>query len=305
MSNLAQHPDGLTENAKPAEGMEKTFSPMQLALRRFRQNKLAMAAAIVLVLIVLICFFGPLLYTVSPDSVDPRNYRQPPNGAHWLGTDSAGRDVLARLMAGGRISLAISLIAALISTVIGIVLGVVAGYYRGWVDALLTRTAEVFQSFPILIIIIVVVAFLGASLPLLIISLGLLQWTQSFRVIRGVTLSLRGQDSIQAVEGLGGTAFHILLKHMVPAVLPHATVAFTILTAGVIMTEAGLSFLGLGVPPPTPTWGSMLSEAQSLRILESMPWMWLPPGIALAAVVMAVNFIGDGLRDAVDPRQSR
>ncbi len=305
MSQLAQKVVAPEPEVGKHELTENTYSPHQLAWRRYRRNKIAMAAAVILVLLVLICFLGPFLYTVSPDSVDPRNYRKPPNLAHWFGTDSAGRDVLARLMAGGRISLAISLSAALISTVIGILLGVIAGYYRGWIDSVLTRTAEVFQSFPILIIIIVVVAFLGASLPLLIISLGLLQWTQSFRVVRGVTLSLREQDSIQAVEGLGGTTFHILARHMVPAVLPHATVAFTILTAGVIMTEAGLSFLGLGVPPPTPTWGSMLSEAQSLRILESMPWMWLPPGIALATVVMAVNFIGDGLRDAVDPRQSR
>lgn len=305
MSELAQKVAPAANQPGAHELTEKTYSPSQLAWRRFRRNKLAMTAVVVLTLLMLVCFLGPFLYTVSPDAVDPRNYRQPPNAAHWLGTDSAGRDVLSRLMAGGRISLMISLSAAMISTVIGIILGVIAGYYRGWVDAFLTRTAEVFQSFPILIIIIVVVAFLGASLVLLIVSLGLLQWTQSFRVVRGVTLSLREQDSIQAVEGLGGTVLHVLTRHMVPAVLPHATVAFTILTAGVIMTEAGLSFLGLGVPPPTATWGSMLAEAQSLRILESMPWMWLPPGIALATVVMAVNFIGDGLRDAVDPRQGR
>jgi peptide/nickel transport system permease protein len=287
------------------DDQDSSLSPAQLAWRRFRRNKMAMGAAIILLLLVLMSVVGPLLYKVSPDLVDPRNFRQAPNAAHALGTDSAGRDVLARLMAGGRVSLAIGLIAALISTVIGIALGIVAGYFRGWADSVLTRVAEVFQSFPALIIIIVVVAFLGPSVPLLTVTLGLLQWTAAFRVTRGVTMSLREQDSIQAVEGLGGTPFHILLRHMVPAVLPHATVAFTLLTATVVMTEAGLSFLGLGVPPPTPTWGSMISEAQSLRILETMPWMWLPPGIAIALTVMSVNFVGDGLRDAVDPRQSR
>lgn len=284
---------------------EETHSPSQLAWRRFRRNKLAMAAAIFLVLLVLACYLGPFLYTVSPDIVNPRNFRQPPSAEHWLGTDSAGRDVLARLLAGGRISLTIGLSVAAISTALGILLGISAGYFRGLLDSILTRLAEVFQSFPVLIVIIVVVAFAGASLSLLIVALGLLQWTSAFRVTRGVTMSLREQDSVQAVEGLGGSSLHILLRHMFPAVLPHATVAFTLLTATVILTEAGLSFLGLGVPPPTPTWGSMISEAQSLRILQSMPWMWLPPGLAIACTVMAVNFVGDGLRDAVDPRQTR
>lgn len=289
--------------SEPAK--EATFSPAQLAWRRFLRNKVAVIASLVIIFLLLLAFVGPFLYTVSPDAVDPRSFRKPPNAAHWLGTDSAGRDVLARLMAGGRISLTIGIAAAGISTTLGIFLGVIAGYFRGPVDAILTRVAEVFQSFPTLIIIIVVVAFLGPSLPLLIISLGLLQWTTAFRVTRGVTMALREQDSVQAVEGLGGSPLHILVRHMVPAVLPQATVAFTVLTAAVVMTEAGLSFLGLGVPPPTPTWGAMISEAQSLRILQDMPWMWLPPGLAIALTVMAVNFVGDGLRDAVDPRQSR
>lgn len=293
-------------DAVEAESLsEKIYSPGQLAWRRFRRNKLAVTAMSVLILLILVCFLGPFFYTISPDTVDPRNFRQPPSAAHWLGTDSAGRDVLARLLAGGRISLAVGLIAASISTVIGILLGITAGYFRGLLDSILTRVAEVFQSFPVIIVIIVAVAFMGASLSILILSLGLLQWTAAFRVTRGVTMSLREQDSVQAVEGLGGSALHILVRHMVPAVLPHATVAFTLLTATVIMAEAGLSFLGLGVPPPTPTWGLMISEAQSLRILQSMPWMWLPPGLAIAITVMSVNFVGDGLRDAVDPRQSR
>lgn len=287
------------------EAAEKTYSPTALAWLRLRRNKLAMIALVVLLLLVAISFFGPLLYPISPDKVDPRSFRMPPSAEHWLGTDSAGRDVLARLMAGGRISLTIGLSAAIIATAIGLTLGVISGYFRGVVDSVLTRIAEVIQSFPILIVIIVVVAFLGPSLMLLVISLGLLQWTSAFRVTRGVTLSLREQDSIQAVEGLGGRTPHILFRHMMPAVLPHAAVSFTILTAGVVMTETGLSFLGLGVPPPTPTWGSMIAEAQSLRILEEMWWMWLPPGLAIAITVMAVNFVGDGLRDAVDPRQSR
>ncbi|NHB85114.1 ABC transporter permease [Tessaracoccus sp. HDW20] len=175
-----------------------------------------MISLTVLILLVLMSFVGPFLYTIDPGAVDPRNFRQPPSSAHWLGTDSAGRDVFARLMAGGRVSLTIGLAASVIATTIGLVLGIVAGYFRGLMDAFLTRIAEVIQSFPILIVIIVVVAFLGASLPLLIISLGLLQWTAAFRVTRSVALSLREQDSIQAVQGLGGSVPHILLRHMLP-----------------------------------------------------------------------------------------
>jgi peptide/nickel transport system permease protein len=169
----------------------------------------------------------------------------------------------------------------------------------------LSRIAEVFQTFPTLIVIIVIVAFVGSHLTVLVLALGGLQWTQAYRVSRSVTLGLREQDSVLAIDGLGGSALYILRKHLVPAVLPHATVAFTLLMATVIMTEAGLSFLGLGVPPPTPSWGGMITEAQQLTILRTMPWMWAPPGIAIAVTVMAVNFVGDGLRDAVDPRQAR
>ncbi|NNG19544.1 ABC transporter permease [Naumannella sp. ID2617S] len=284
---------------------ESELTPSQLAWRRFRSHKLAMIGSAVLLLFLLVSFLGPLLYSVDPYAVDTAYYRLPPGPGHPLGTDSAGRDVLARLLHGGRLSLTIGLTAALLATVLGVLLGIVAGYFRGWIDSVLTRIAEVFQSFPILIVIIVVVAIFGSGVLMIIVMLGCLTWTQAYRVTRGVTMQLREQDSVQAVEGLGGTPVHILLRHMLPAVLPHASVTFTLLTATVIGTEAALSFLGLGVPPPTPSWGSMISEAQSLRILKSMPWMWLPPGAAIALTVLAVNFVGDGLRDAVDPRQVR
>lgn len=291
--------------SNPGDQDGSELTPRQLAWRRFRSHKMAMIGAVVLILFLAAAFLGPLLYRVDPYAVDTAYYRLPPAPGHPLGTDSAGRDVLARLLWGGRISLTIGLTASFMATVLGIILGIVAGYFRGWIDALLSRIAEVFQSFPLMIVIIVIVAFFGSGVLRMILMLGCLLWTQSFRVTRSVTLQLREQDSVQAVEGLGGTPFHILLKHMVPAVLPHASVTFTLLTASVIGTEAALSFLGLGVPPPTPSWGSMISEAQSLRILQTMPWMWLPPGLAIALTVLAVNFVGDGMRDAFDPKQVR
>ncbi|MGW2180663.1 ABC transporter permease [Streptomyces sp. NPDC001732] len=295
----------LSPTAAQDKAAAKSPSPRKLAWRRFRSHRLAMAGLVVLVLLALVSALGPLLYTVDPDAVDPLLYREPPSAGHPLGTDSAGRDVLARVLAGGRVSLTIGLVASMLATVLGVGLGVTAGYLRGWTEGVLSRIAEVFQSFPTLIVIIVAAAFLGPDVWLLILSLGFMQWTQAYRLTRGLTLSLREQDSIEAVEGLGATPWRIVRKHLVPAVLPQAAVSFTLLMATVIMTEAALSFLGLGVPPPTATWGGMMNEAQQLRILGSMPWMWAPPGIAIALTVMAVNFVGDGLRDAVDPRQTR
>jgi peptide/nickel transport system permease protein len=265
--------------------------------------RLAVPSLIVLILLFLISFLGPLVYTVDPNAVDPTQFRQPPNAEHLLGTDSAGRDVLARLLVGGQVSLLVGLAAALSATLIGVLLGAIAGYFRGWVDGVLDRVAEVLQTFPTLIMIIALAALLGPSLGLIILVIALMEWTGAFRVVRGLTMSLREHDSVQAVVGLGARNGRIIIRHIVPQVLGPATVVATLLTAGVILLEAGLSFLGLGVPPPAATWGSMLSAAQSLSILQTMPWLWVPPGLAIALTVLAVNFVGEGLRDAVDPKQ--
>lgn len=280
-------------------------SPALAAWRRFRRYRMAVPAAIVLVLLILFAVLGPVFYHVDPNAVSPLDYRDPPSAAHILGTDSAGRDVLARLMVGGRVSLSIGLTAALAATVIGVLLGAIAGFFGGWVDGIISRIAEVVQSFPSLIVIITLAALIGPSVLLLILVIGAMEWAGAFRVVRGMTMSLREQEMIQAVVGLGATNRRVVLRHVVPAVLGPATVVATLLTAAVIMLEAALSFLGLGVPPPTASWGSMLSEAESLQILEGMPWLWVPPGAAIAVTVLAVNFVGDGLRNAVDPRQGR
>ncbi|PZF86687.1 ABC transporter permease [Jiangella anatolica] len=282
-----------------------SVSPGRLALRRFRRHRLAVAGAIMLVLLTVGAIVLPFVVGADPNAVDPSAIRRGPADGHPLGTDSAGRDVLARLLAGGRVSLLVGLSAALIATSIGLVLGAVAGYFGRSVDGALSRLADVVLSFPALIIIIVVVAFVGPSLPTLILSIGLFGWPTPYRIVRGMTLSLREQDSILAVGGLGAGAVRIIRKHVVPVVIAPLTVVATLGVAQAILLEAALSFLGLGVPPPTASWGNMLNEAQSLTILESMPWLWLPPGIAIAVTVMAVNFVGDGLRDAADPRAVR
>lgn len=282
-----------------------SLSPGQLAVRRFRRHRLALAGLVVLALLALAAVVLPFILSTDPNAVDAAAIRRPPGDGHLLGTDSAGRDVLARLVAGGRVSLMVGLSVALIATTIGLTLGAVAGYFGGWVDGLISRIADVVLSFPTLIIVIVVVAFVGPSLTTLILSIGLFGWPTAFRIVRGLTLSLREQDSIQAVSGLGARPGRILRKHVVPAVVAPLTVVATLEVAQAILLEAALSFIGLGVPPPTASWGNMLNEAQSLTILESMPWLWLPPGIAIAVTVLAVNFVGDGLRDAADPRAAR
>lgn len=288
----------------PAENPRST-SPGRLALRRFARHRLAVVGLVVLVLLALASILLPLFLGIDPNAVDVTAVRRPPGDGHLLGTDAAGRDVLARLVSGGQISLLVGLSAALLATVIGLVLGAVAGYFGRWVDALISRIADVVLSFPTLIIIIVIVAFIGPSLTTLIVGIGLFGWPIGFRIVRGLTLSLREQDSIQAVTGLGARPGRILRKHVVPSVVAPLTVVATLEVAQAILLEAALSFLGLGVPPPTASWGNMLNDAQSLTILESMPWLWLPPGIAIAVTVLAVNFVGDGLRDAVDPRSTR
>ncbi|NED97822.1 ABC transporter permease [Phytoactinopolyspora alkaliphila] len=279
--------------------------PGRLAVRRFMRHRLAVVGLVVLVLMGLATLVLPLIVTTDPNAVDPTAFRRPPSSEHPLGTDSAGRDVLARLIAGGQISLLVGLIAAFGATVIGMTLGAVAGYFGGWVDATISRLTDVVLSFPTLIVVIIVVAFVGPSLTTLVLAIALFDWPTACRVVRGLTMSLRAQDSITGVIGLGAGPLRILRKHVVPTVVAPLTVVATILVAQAIMLEAALSFLGLGVPPPSASWGNMLNEAQSLSILESMPWLWLPPGLAIALTVLAVNFVGDGLRDAVDPRTTR
>ncbi|RZI94162.1 MAG: ABC transporter permease [Microbacterium sp.] len=281
------------------------LSPTRLAVRRFTQHRLAVAGAIVLLLLVLVAVFGPLLYPVDPNAVDVFASRKPPSAEHPLGTDSAGRDVVARLLSGGRVSLTVALAATIGAAAIGAILGATAGYLRGPVDATLSRIADVVLSFPTLIVLTAIVAFVGPSLQTLVIALALFEWPQAYRIVRGATLSLREQEFVVAAKGLGGSGIWVLGRHILPAVVPPLTVVATLLIAQAILLEATLSFLGLGVQPPTASWGNMLNEAQSLTILQSMPWLWLPPGILIAIAVLAVNFVGDGLRDAADPRRMK
>jgi len=222
--------------------------------------------------------------------------------ARPLGTDSSGRDVFSRRRPAGRGSLAVGLVAVTIYTAFGVVLGALAGFYGGWVDSVIMRLADVVLSFPTLILIITIVSLLGPSIYNIMLVIGLLGWPPIARIVRGLFLTLREREFILAARTIGASNRRLIFRHILPNAVAPVIVAATIGMASAILLEAGLSFLGLGVQPPTPSWGDMLTDAQSLTVLESMPWLWIPPGVMIALAVLSINFIGDGLCDARETR---
>jgi len=231
------------------------------------------------------------------------NVRQGPTPAHLLGTDDLGRDVLSRVIYAARISLTVGLVAVGIYEVIAVFLGAISGYFGGAIDMVVQRIVDVVMSFPSLIIILVAIAILGPSIYNVMIVIGFLSWPGPARLVRGQILQLREQDYILAAHCTGVPDGRIIIRHILPGVVSPLVVNATFGVAAAIMLEAALSFLGLGVQPPMPTWGNMLMDAQNLTKLRMMPWLWVPPGVAIVVTVSVINFIGDGLRDALDPKQ--
>ncbi len=269
--------------------------------RRFRRHRLALIGMSILLLLAVGAIGAPLIARHGPSSIDLSAYRLGPSANHPLGTDSAGRDVLSRLLYAGRISLSVGLVAVGIYTAIGVVLGALAGFYGGWVDSTVMRLADVVLSFPTLIIIITLASVLGPSIANVMLAIGLLGWPPIARLLRAELLSLREREFIVGARAMGTSNARLIFRHLLPNAMAPVLVAATFGIAYAILIEAGLSFLGLGVRPPTPSWGNMLTDAQSLTVLESMPWLWLPPGVMIGLAVLSINFIGDGLRDALDP----
>jgi peptide/nickel transport system permease protein len=273
-----------------------------LALRRFLRHRMAVAGLVVFTAVAAMALAAPVLAPHSPTAIDAAAFQAAPSARHPLGTDSVGRDVLSRLIYAARVSLAVGVLAVSMYVVVGTTLGAVAGYAGGTVDLLLSRVMDVVLSFPPLIIILFAVSVFGRpSLWNVIIVLGLLGWPPVARLVRGQILSLRQQEFVQAARALGATDAEVVVRHLIPNAMAPVLVAATFGTANAILVEAALSFLGLGVQPPTPSWGNMLTDAQSLTVLERMPWLWLPPGLMILVSVLAINFVGDGLRDALDP----
>ncbi len=287
-----------------AESRPVLRSPSRMAVRRFLRHKLAIAGLLVLVLVILVTVFAPLLTGHDPTRVDLSQVRQPPSGEHLLGTDGSGRDVFARLLYAGRVSLLVGVLSALLAVGLGTILGAIAGIVGGWVDATIMRAADVFLSFPVLVVMIVIAGILGPSVTTMVIAIGVFTWPRAGRVVRGATLSLREREFVHAARAFGARPRWLIVHHVLPAVFGSVVVVATIAVADGILLEAALSFLGLGVQPPQPSWGNMLTDAQRLTVISQMPWLWIPPGVAVAVTVLSVNFVGDGLRDALDPRES-
>jgi peptide/nickel transport system permease protein len=277
-------------------------SPWGRAVRRFRKHKLAVFGLFMLILLTLMAVFAPVVGRNDPNRGDFRNVNARPSLEYPLGTDGNGRDYWSRLVYGTRVSLSVGIISTAIAAAIGTILGAVSGYYRGGVDLAIQRFTEMVMTFPTLMIIITLVAYVGPSIYNIMVVIGLLGWTSFCRVVRGQVLSVRELPFVDAARTLGATDRSILFRHILPNVLPYVIVLATLNIAGIILVEAGLSFLGLGVQVPTPSWGNMLQQAQTLDVLVTKPWRWIAPGSAIALCVLSINFVGDGLHDALDPR---
>lgn len=275
------------------------------AWRRFTRHRLAVIGLVLLAILTFAAIAAPLITDQDPNRASISLYRKPPSWDHILGSDASGRDVFARLLYAGRISLSVGLVAVAIYTAIGVILGAFAGFYGGWVDSAIMRLADIVLAFPTLVVIITLVSLLGPSVWNIMVVIGLLGWPPIARILRAQFLSLREQEFVVASRAMGASNGRIIFRHLLPNALAPIIVAATFGIAGAILLEAGLSFLGLGVQPPTASWGNMLNDAQSLPVLESMPWLWLPPGVMIALAVLSINFIGDGLRDAFDPHHVR
>lgn len=280
--------------------------PMRVLIwRRFVRHRLALISSGVLLVIVLVALLADVVAPYDPAFIDPLVFDEAPTPAHPLGTDRVGRDVLSRLIYGGRISLSVGVVAVSIYMVIGVALGALAGFYGGWIDNVISRLIDVVLSFPTLMLILVLVSLLGPGLQNIMLVLGLLGWPQVARIVRGEVLRLRTNDFVWAARMIGAPNGRIILHHILPNAMGPLLVAATFGVASAILSESALSFLGLGVQPPTASWGQMLNDAQSLTILESKPWLWIPPGMMILISVLSINFIGDSLRDALDPQLRR
>ncbi len=288
----------------PDELRSRRHTPMRRFLRRFARHRLGLIGAVVLSLTILTALAAPWLAAYDPNKTNMELINGPPSWEHVLGHDELGRDISARILYGARVSLAVGMVAVSIYTVIGVLLGSISGYIGGRVDELIQRFTEIIMCFPSFMLIMTVVVVLKPSIFNIMIIIGLFGWTDIVRLVRGQILSLRERDYVVAARMVGQGEWTILFKHVLPGTISPIVVRATLGLSGAIMVESGLSFLGIGVQAPQASWGSMLTTAMSLPVLESKPWRWLPPAVALATVVLAVNFIGDALRDALDPLTS-
>ena len=286
--------------------MQKKKAEQQSTIRIFVRNLLhnpsAVIGLIIISLMILSAVFAVQISGVSPDYIDPVNGRLGPGWHHLMGTDQLGRDMLSRVLSGGRQSIYIGVIASFLANLIGTVLGAIAGYLGGKIDAVVMRISELVMTFPQLILVLIFVSLLGQGINNVIIVFALTGWMTTFRLVRGEFFSLREEAFVEADRAFGFSKPRIIFRHLLPNTMSPIVVAFTINIAIFIIAEAGLSFLGLGVPVTTPTWGNLLTAAQNPVVVNEYWWLWVFPALSIAIFVLGVNFVGDGLRDVLDPR---
>ncbi|MBS4178503.1 oligopeptide ABC transporter permease [Lederbergia citrea] len=284
--NLQKKPDTLTK----------------IFFRKFTKNKLALIGAIVLIIIILLCVFAPWVAPMDPDKTSLAKKLAAPGKEFWLGSDRFGRDIFARLLYGGRISLLVGFASVAGALVIGTTIGALAGYYGGIIDAILMRFVDIVISIPTLFLLITIVTIFQPSVDKLIIIFAVTSWTGTARLVRGEFLTLRSREFVLASRTIGTRPSKIIFSHILPNAMGPIIVAATLLIGGVILSEAALSYLGLGIQPPTPSWGNMLEDAQSFTVMKKAPWYPAFPGLLILITVLCFNFVGDGLRDALDPK---
>lgn len=276
------------------------LDPKQRA--RLWSDSRARVGVCVILLMVLAALLAPWISRVDPTKIDLLSYLEPPSAKHWMGTDIQGRDIWSRLVYGARVSLAVGFVSQGIALLLGVTMGMIAGYYGRWIDDVIMRLADVTLAFPTLLLLIAMVAALEPSISIVFITIGLVGWASMARLVRGQVLVVRQMEYVQSIRALGARDFRIMFRHILPNVIAPVVIAATLGVAGAIMAEAALSFLGLGVQPPTPSWGAMIADARDLYQLRRAPWTSVFPGLAIGATVLGFNLLGDALRDALDPR---
>jgi peptide/nickel transport system permease protein len=276
------------------------------ALKNFRKNKRAMFGAAFIIVETLLVIFLPIILHLDPVSSDlTAGKYAAPSAAHWLGTDSIGRDLFARLLSGGRVSLFVGFASPAISVAIGLPLGLLAGYYRGAVEAVIMRIADIFMSFPSMILILCLVAVVGPSLATVILVIGVMGWTQIAKLVYGNVVSIRKKEYIESAKAAGCSDFYIIFHEILPNAISPVWVLLSFRVGGAITTESSLSFLGVGIQPPQASWGNIINAATELSVLMLRPWVWMPAGFLIVMTVISFNFIGEGVRDALDPKMKR
>ncbi len=282
---------------------KQASSLLRKNIRKFVNNRLAMIGLVFVAVIIFTAVFAPLLTSYDPNEISLGEKSMGPCAEHILGTDNLGRDVFARVLYGGCISMLVSVLGALMGSLVGMVLGSLAGYFGGKVDMVLVRLSEIFQTFPEMILIMILVAILGQGVGNLVLVFSITGWMTTFRMVRNEFLVLREETYVQVCEAFGMSKAAIMFKQILPNVLSPVIVSTTVNVAGFILSEASLSFLGVGVPSSVPTWGNILNAAKSVEVVSNYWWLWAVPGGVISIFVLAINFFGDGLRDVLDPKQ--